>query len=545
MRTTKENNIEKEAVAAGGYAHQREIPVWAKVMQSCRLQMDAWIRETMEREGRIPLIGITDEFTFMMSWIPHYFLTGNETMRAFMFEMRNRWRAWTGNEFYHGFYKGGAEEHHHTENYKRFLARLWYLDPYDSFNTQLIEDFVHHLGNWVDGIPKWYDWSKHRFINRFLGTIWVGEPKDQHNDPGFFRYILLSYLAYLASGKRCYLDLCVDYADQWCRILADVPAKDPLPSIMDADWRCLEPTQNPREYMMGGFTGLMLDLFLLTGKEQYAAAVKRVIEACLRNDPDGSFIDNVFPAHLGSYRMVTGDTSFDETIRRAASDALSCPLPVGVRTKNMAPTMTFEWDYGKKMPPDLKQFGPSFLTLAYQVSGDEDYITRALELAALRLELARSIGNNSRTWGCANGSTNGMVLENMYPCLYAATMGLTGLCQRGVGHHKPLLLWYKQDGSLGLPPDMAVLFKFTDRNERRVRAVNLGNDCLTVRAVAMDGLMLRRKDGLPYTLQGKWPLSSLTTLPQMCSPPWEEVAGYILRLAPGEEREFSIPVPIS
>ena len=125
---------------------------WAAAQKDLIEQMDLWTAEARERQARTPWIGITDEFTFMLSWVPHYFLTGDERLRDFMFHMRDQWRRWADANFFHGYFLAHAEEHHHTENYVRFLARLWTMEPHDERNTRPIEHFVHHLGNWIQGV---------------------------------------------------------------------------------------------------------------------------------------------------------------------------------------------------------------------------------------------------------------------------------------------------------------------------------------------------------------------------------------------------------
>jgi hypothetical protein len=102
-----------------------ETPEWAAAERALIRQMDLWTAEAMEREARIPWLDHTDQGTFMLSWFPHYFLTGNERLKSFIFEMRDRRAAWAREHLLHGYYPERAEEHHHTEDYKRYLGRLY------------------------------------------------------------------------------------------------------------------------------------------------------------------------------------------------------------------------------------------------------------------------------------------------------------------------------------------------------------------------------------------------------------------------------------
>ena len=516
-------------------AEKRSIPEWALAVAACRSQMDAWIREAMEIEWPIPYRGGTDEFTFMMPWVPHYLLTDDAVIKQFMFDMRDRWLEWTRTNFHHGYFKSEAEEHHQTENYNRFLARLWTIDEADEVNVRLIEHFAHHLGNWVLGIPEWYDWENHRFLNRWIGTLTVGYPAGDHNDPGFFRYLVLLVQAYLATGERRYLDLCLDYADGWCDLLEATPEDAPLPWKVGPDWRAIEPPSHPSLYMTGGFVSAMLDLFLLTGKERYPAQVKRVLNACMAHDRDRVESSGIVSSHLSSYRLIANDTDFDEGVIASADAMVERPLPTGLKAWGDPPRMQFAWTYDETPSPETSAASPALLALAYQVTGKESYINKSLQLAARRVELARPVGDNSRTHGCANGSTMGVVLTNAFPSFYLATLGMTGLCQRGVGHHKPLVLYRSPNGRPGLPEPVAALFEFTSLDERRVRLYNFGEDMVTVQVVGCDGLMLHSEEGVPYAIRrrGRRPLPYPT-------PPWQPVAHGMFRLPPWTEMRVSL-----
>lgn len=515
-------------------------PAWAAAQADCRAQMDAWIAEAMAREEPLPWMGGTDEFTFMMPWIPHWFLTGDERMKAFMFAFRDRWIEYAKTHFHHGYFQSEAEEHHHTENYFRFLARLWYLDHLDDRHLRIPEHFAHHLGNWVQGVPEWYDWEKHRFRYRYLGTRTVNYPQGDYNDPGFFRYLLVAILTYLATGEQRYLDLCVDYADQWHRVLNTVPEGEPLPYRMDANWNVVSQETgqgNVKAHGIGywlntGFVGVMLDLFALTGAQRYADLARRILTACVA-EAKAPVSNSMLLSHLGWHRLATGDASFDGVFQGHLEQALAAPLPVGARAVGVPPTLQFQWEYEGEKP--AADYSPSFLCFAWQVTGDLRCAERALALAARRLELARSVGDDSRSHGCANGSTLGIVLLNVYPVLYTATMGMTGLSQRGEGHHNPIVLWHGPDGSLGLPRHVSALVETRSLGPRRVHVANLGDEMTTVRATAVDGHNKVKENGLPYPVarQGKRPV--LYSLP-----PWGPLSHAMVRLSPGECRTLTL-----
>jgi len=126
------------------------------------------------------------------------------------------------------------------------------------------------------------------------------------------------------------------------------------------------------------------------------------------------------------------------------------------------------------------------------------------------------------------------VLTNVFPVLYAATMGMGGLCQRGVGHHKPLALWHRWDGSVGVPDEIAVLCLPAGSDDLRVRAANLGGGAAVVRVAAVDGLM-RRRERPPYAVRRYGMRQDLSIMA-----PWEELGCAAVRLEAGEVREIVV-----
>ena len=509
---------------------------WAAAERDLIAQMDAWIGEAMGREREIPWLGTTDESTFMLSWAPHYFLTGRRDMKDFMLEMRDRWQEWADANFHHGYFKAHAEEHHHTEDYIRFLSRLWYLDYEDPRSIEPVVHFVHHLGNWVGGILPWYDWQRRCFVSRYLGTTHVSDdPEHRYNSPGFCRYLVALVQAHLMTGESRYLDLCRDYADRWCDVLAGVPENADLPSKVDLEWNVLETDANAHEWTAGGFVSVAIDLFLLTGEKRYADAARDLLGRLFpRSGAACSF--------LGAYRLATGDTSLDKQVLEAAASRQPGALPNAVVGQGSWPHQNLEWR--SREGDGLSETSPGsipLLCLAYQITGDVQHMTHAMHWAARELEIARSIGDEGRSHGCASGHINGTVLGSVVTCLYPVTMGLVGVAGRGTGHHKPLVTYRGQDGSPGLPENVAALFHFRESAERELGAhvvslANLGETPAVVRVIGHDGYMRRRFDGLPWAIarQGWIPY-------RQPRHPWEEITSVSVRLEPGAKATVELP----
>jgi hypothetical protein len=527
----------------------KNAPDWALAERECRGQMDAWVRDASERQRRIPWLGYSDEATFMAAMIPYYFLTGDEQIKDLLFEMRGRWRAWTQENFHHGYYKRNAEEHHQTEDYYRVFGRLWYLVPFDEVNLDLLDDMVEHLGNWVGGIPKWYDWERHRFVSRYIGTWYVNDdPEFSYNSPGFFRYLLIAFQAYLATGRGQYLDLCVDYSDRWCQLLESIPEGDPIPVRVNPEWNVIQTTPDGSEtgvglragytYMTGGFIGTMLDLYGVTRNRRYADNARRILSFYLGVPERDRPMNNIVASALAQYRLATGDSLGEEETIASADEVMQLPLPDSMSMPGRPPNTRLTWRTAGGDSCEQYQTGMAALSAAYQITGDESYIANAMRSAARRLELARAIGDDSRGHGCAGGSAKGVAGYDVMASLIPATLGVPGLCFDGFGHYKVLATYRGPHGALGLPRETAALFRYGSLDECVARIVNLGDEPTTVMVTSHDGLMRRRHDGAPYPIS-RQRFHDLDRIP----PPWEQVGNEAVRLEPGQEREVRIPFP--
>lgn len=137
-----------------------------------------------------------DEPYFVNPWFGYYLLTGDERVLQFIYKMRDQFlgspirRCYSRGhsymhappelyervpesplvEQYHGWPEGWLCLHHASEGYSWFIGSLHFIDPGNKRNVEDVEDVAHHIGNWVDEVPDWYDWEKHRFKGWHLGT---------------------------------------------------------------------------------------------------------------------------------------------------------------------------------------------------------------------------------------------------------------------------------------------------------------------------------------------------------------------------------------
>ena len=509
-----------------------DVPQWAAAQLYCREQMDGLIADQMERNRPIPWTGVTDEATFMMSWIPHYLFAGNREHLEYMLMMRDRWLAWNEEGFHHGYYPSHAEEHHHTENYIRFLGRLWMLDPWDGRNVGLLEHFAHHLGNWEPGCPAWYDWQKHRFVSRFMGTRTVSDlPEHNHNSVGFFRYVNVLLLTHLATGDpeeghQHYLDLALDYADAWMRFYDKHLADDPLPTHADENWDPTTPeAPNTMMFYGSGMLRCYLDLHAITGAEKYAAFVRRMLDRLLKE-----FARNGGPRYwarlrgaLAQYRRQTGDTFLDETVLESVN-----AVKAESRSPEAFALSTRPADWG---PRALSEDGtlqpvavdaPGALAFAYQISGDVELAARAMRAAGRTVQMIRPFAEEGRKHGCGYPSITGFVNSAVLESLYPLAIGMYNLGNRGATLHRPAVTFAKPTGAIGLPPNVAALYHPDDAGT--VRLFN-ASDASIVTAVNRHPLQPQ-----PMLKRSRRPLGRAAFV-SVTLPPGREV---VLRLPEGE-----------
>lgn len=301
-------------------------PDWADAFFELRDEMQRWIEASLSRQEQIPYRGGHDEGTFIASWFGHHLLFGEPRVLDFARYLRDGFAEWSRDHMLHGFYREG-EAHHQTEIYTFFLSRLWQVAP-DDRTAELILDAAHHIGNWVEGYPDWYDWDERRFLSWQIGTERVGtDDASGYEVPDHFRLIQIALVAHRISGQQRYLDLCTGYADRWAKAILEAPADEP-PTVLrwDAtgrerpeeraalgahhhgDW----PLERVEPHVPAGTIDVMLDLYALTGEQRYAYAARRLCEALLPALADP--YSNPPGALLMRYRATTGDLSLDDAV---------------------------------------------------------------------------------------------------------------------------------------------------------------------------------------------------------------------------------------
>ncbi|MEW6360132.1 MAG: hypothetical protein AB1696_27600 [Planctomycetota bacterium] len=458
-----------------------KIAEWAEAMLRLRGEMAAWIKQSMALNRQIPWSGGHDEGTFLGSWFGYYLLTGDGRVADFLRWMRDGWLDWAAKNFHHGYYAKG-EAHHQPETFLIFLTRMLHLDPDHRPTIEAMDHMAHHVGNWVEGIPEWYDWEKRRFRSWRLGTREVAaRPPEDYENSDHFRLAEILLATYLANGDGRYLDFCKQYCDKWCDAILAEEGRIPGALLPTNDFRAYpegrvksargDPKEGVEMHVAGCSIDFLMDMFLLTEGERYIASVKKMMPYLIEaiadpySEPPGSL--------YGRYRRMTGDTALDARAMEIMAampeaeddqpllmmvDTTPLPHPMGIgRRKD-----DLRWGRRRGDGSIAEETGPSpaSLFLAWQISGSDAYLARALERAADRLAQARQHLQDGRRHGCAGGTISALAgghgrcpgIGHVTATLYPAAFGGHRFCNAELPEVR-----YFTKGALGLPDRVASL----------------------------------------------------------------------------------------
>lgn len=508
-------------------------------MESCfehygtlRKEVGAWLAQSRQMDPPSRHGGGEDEANYSLAWFPHYLLTGSEEVKAHFEYLRDLLAGWVERDCLHG-YEPEAEAHHGTEPFLLFLPRHLGLFPDDEEARGLLEDAAHHIGNWVEEIPAWFNWDRNRFFGYQIGTRTVEQ------DPGkavemaeHFRFIHIALAAHRVLGEDRYLDWALRYGRRRAEMIVAVP-EGPLPSVWDADgqpvWETgiipggtprdphpvhrvdeprIIPGEGVREMRTGGhhapgdpLSGVEMllasgaiyalgDLFMASGEDVFRKAARRIAEPLV-----GELLDPyVDPgaAAVSYYRRAFGDDMLDGAIRETIAamppeqeGELAMTFPevrrrswpgVGKRSD-----MVFwgVWNDADGSIAPVREPCTAALTLAYQMTGDVDYARRALKQAAARLMMARRVLRGGREHSDMGGAVCSVAAGHGRNWGWGAVTGCYGPLTLGTwevqGAVRPLAEVRQTDGKPGLPNAVLSLVIPPEFGDGKVQFFNGGD----------------------------------------------------------------------
>lgn len=392
-----------------------------------RQELSRWLEQSVRMDGPGPNHGGEDEANYSLTWFPHYLVTGDEKIPARFRALLNDLETWVDMECLHG-YEPEAEAHHGTEPFLLFLPRYLGLFPKDEVARALLEDVAHHIGNWVDEIPPWYDFNRDLFHSYQIGTKIVSdEPRFAYELAEHFRFIHIALAAYRTLGEERYLEWSLRYGRKRAERILKI-GDGPLPVLWDLEGNGLlaaqlvtreqrsmagsnhhlpgDPLAGIENLLASGAIYALGDLFQISGDSVFQEAARRIAAPLVREllDP---FADPAAAA-VSYYRWTFDDTSLDAEI----VDLLEqLPPPSETKWAMVFPEertrrepgvgkrsdMIYwgEWSEDGSVEP-LREPCTATLTLAYQLTGEEEHVRRAFATAATKLTMARRVLRGGR-----------------------------------------------------------------------------------------------------------------------------------------------------
>lgn len=397
-----------------------------KHYRNLRDEMSRWVSQSiwMDVPGRHG--GGEDEANYVLAWFPHYLIAGDgkivEHFRGLLADLKN----WVKTEGLHG-YEPKAEAHHGTEPFLLFLPRYLGLFPEDKTARKLLEDASHHIGNWIDEIPEWFDYENNCFKSYYIGTRVVGrDGLYAYEAAEHFRFIHIALAAYRLFGDERYLDWALQYGRHRAQLIID--ADEPIPVLWDTDGNGLRQSdlsdKRERSIAMSGhhvpndsLAGIenllasgaiyaLGDLFLLSKDEMFRQAARKIAKPLVSEllDP---YVDPGASA-VRYYRWTFEDDFLDEQIRDVlkqippepdAKFAMIFPQERRRREPGVGKRKDMIywglWSEDGSVQPS-REPSTATLTLAYQMTGKLEFARRALKSAATKLMMARRVLRGGR-----------------------------------------------------------------------------------------------------------------------------------------------------
>ena len=428
---------------------------------SLRKDLSRWLEQSSLMDGPYRNQGGEDEANYALAWFPHYLVTGDEAILARFRSLLTDLAGWVASDCLHGYEKQ-AEAHHGTEPFLLFLPRYLGLVPDDGIARGLLEDAAHHIGNWVEEIPPWYDYERDVFRGYSIGTCVVDDaPHYQIELAEHLRFVHIALAAHRVLGDDRYLQWALRYGGKRAERL--VRASEPPPLGWDLDGRELhwqdareqphfgrmcalshkvpnDPLGGVENHLASGAVSAYADLYAASSNPLFQQAARRIIDPLIGElaDPWG----DPAAAALSHYRVAFGDTSYDAAALEVINSAPA---------ENEAPWVMMEPEERKRREPGIGKRGdmlywgefsddgsarpvrePSTAasTLAFQISGDVDHARRALRGAARKFNIALRILRGGREHADMGGAI----------CSVAAGHGRNWGTGAVTGCYGPLLL---------------------------------------------------------------------------------------------------------
>lgn len=401
----------------------------AEARERLLARVKAWAYACMGRYAEAAPTDVHDQATYTTAWAPYVAASADAELLRFLKRLRDQIRDHfvATDQWRHGYWRE-QEAHHGTEHFELFLGTLYRLDPADAETQRQLLDAAEHIGNWIDGVPAWFDAATGLFRSMYLGTETVrSEPGMDLNVPDHLRFVNLCLLAYEMRGEDRYLAFADVYTRQWADAIA-TGAEHPIglaptgpitafDTATESAYRRFagmaghldDDLDRAENLLASNGIGAMLTLWERTGHPTYRQAVERLLQVLVTQlgDPDaGPAADAV-----RTYRHATGDAHYDAPLLHAVEIAIARRDPLTIRRMGIEPEVRrHERPHGIGKRSDMPTWfedgeprvhNPITLAVAAEIRNDAALATCALDLARTYLDLAIDTLPDGRHHGCA------------------------------------------------------------------------------------------------------------------------------------------------
>lgn len=385
--------------------------------EALRRELAAWLKQTRRLDPPGPHGGGEDEANYALAWFPYFLAWQDCDALEWFGELLEQLGDWVERECVDG-YEPIAEAHHGPEPFLLFLPRCAALTT-DPAPAAMLDAAAQHILGRRSKVPALYNPEQRRFRSWQLGTRQVlADETWSFESAEHLRFVHLALAAWRLNRSQRYLDWAVEYGRSWATRVVHAPA--PMPVLWDANGRGLaqselatpeqrrmaaenhhvfgDPLAGIENLLASGAVQVFADLFELTGHESLRLAAHRIV-APLVGQLDDPYADPAAAAVM-LYRERFGDHGSDHAIREKVA-SFGPPssderlLTIRQRRDREEPGVGRRMDmlrWARAGQDGLARWETepctAALALAWQVTGEVSYATRALRQATERISLS-------------------------------------------------------------------------------------------------------------------------------------------------------------
>jgi chitodextrinase len=423
---------------------------------------------------------IDDEAELFLNWIPYYLLSGDEkiytAVRKALLLYLNRSRE----RFDHGYFKDAYYDTEHTLEAMIMLANLAYAKPNDTEIITALRDVVEHCANLVPGYTPWFDTTTKHMRSLRPGTREIDERCGYGVDWPFNLQFAKMALAYYNATKDVrYFNWAGEYLDGW---ISSMERNERENHVYMMPWEV-----DPKTGALGPCSGKWWDDAYAPGWGWELGSMDAV------RDMRGAFLD---------YYRLTKNRKYMDAIKKQIDFTFE-------QTSNSAPAI---WYQNGQWVNDDRSFSAAAIYVAASLLDDE--VQPLLESRLLRwyenidsqtpeqlfwhfrrygkYSSMQAVFDRTIRWVQGNVNEFKTLTSLPDPDRFPDLEGMEGLTfsyfggQPGDRGEMPWteVMYFKQDGSLGIEEGVASMVERSDDSLRVLAMFNTSSQSKTIKLQA-------------------------------------------------------------